>query len=775
MAPDDVELVFARGSILFEWGRHWEARKHLLRADSLGLQDKTLYERLGWTFMWTTGAASAEDWMRKAVSASPESWLGHFGVATSLRIQGKIEQAVAGFERALDLSPGNVNCLVNLSECKTAQNQLEIAEDYARRAVAAHGENTLAWSHLGIVLIAQHRFHEAAEAFGRAENADSASGGGSDQGLNLGNCLRDMGDVEGAIDFYARRLPAQPSASGHAHYAYALLTGGRFADGWTQYEFRWLQQPLLARRPSFRKPVWAGQDLAGKTILLRTEQGIGDVIQFIRYAPHVKSLGATVLLQVRPGVGDLARSFAGVDRILDPAQPYPEFDFHIHLMSLPRVFGTELASVPADVPYLAVDPVRRARWKDRLQSGTELKVGLVWAGDPGHLRDRYRSVSLTALHRVIGVPGVQFYSLQKGPAASQLDDRQDGVRLVDLGPELQDFADTAAVIDQLDLLIGVDTSVVHLAGALGKPAWVLIPMPADWRWMTEREDAPWYPTLRLFRQGVQGEWDDVIARLTEALRERVREHSPTTVSQSPSNDVTPRPRSLPIGAPHTASAGMSAVAETVMGICQYFPDQPLVGDSIGWYGEYLLPQTAVLTRLMKAGDVVLEVGAGIGAHALSLRPAIGDAGHLFLYESRPLFQRVLRQNLSANGIANVTVMKRDVSIETIDELRLEALDWLKINEDSDPLVVLDGAADSLWRTRPRLFIAALDEAATAAIGVRVRDFGYQCWRLETPYFNPDNFNRREADIFSGRIAVGVIAVPEEIELEIAFDHCVKMA
>ena len=191
-----------------------------------------------------------------------------------------------------------------------------------------------------------------------------------------------MGDAEGAVEFYAARLPERPSASGHAHYAYALLTAGRFAEGWSQYEFRWLQQPLLARRPSFRKPVWDGQDLRGKTILLRTEQGIGDVIQFIRYAPHVKALGATVLLQVRPGVGELARGFPGVDRILDPADAYPEFDFYIHLMSLPRVFGTELASIPSDVPYLALDPTRQARWAERFKGVADFKVGLVWAGDP---------------------------------------------------------------------------------------------------------------------------------------------------------------------------------------------------------------------------------------------------------------------------------------------------------------------------------------------------------------------------------------------------------
>ena len=393
--PDDVELVFAKGSILFEWGRHWEARKALLRAEALGLRDKTLYERLGWTCMWTTGAASAEDWMRMAVAMDDASWLGHFGLATVARYLGKDRRCRRRFrartrararQRELPRQPGRMQDCPEPARQRRGVRASRPGGGWRQRARLDEPRHR---PHCPVPLSAKRPTHS------RAQSAlDAAAGGESDQGLNLGNCLRDMGDAEGAVEFYAARLPERPSASGHAHYAYALLTAGRFAEGWSQYEFRWLQQPLLARRPSFRKPVWDGQDLRGKTILLRTEQGIGDVIQFIRYAPHVKALGATVLLQVRPGVGDLARGFPGVDRILDPADAYPEFDFYIHLMSLPRVFGTELASIPNDVPYLALDPIRQARWAERFKGVADFKVGLVWAGDPGHLRDRYRSVEL---------------------------------------------------------------------------------------------------------------------------------------------------------------------------------------------------------------------------------------------------------------------------------------------------------------------------------------------------------------------------------------------
>jgi len=233
-----------------------------------------------------------------------------------------------------------------------------------------------------------------------------------------------------------------------------------------------------------------------------------------------------------------------------------------------------------------------------------------------------------------------------------------------------------------------------------------------------------------------------------------------------------------------------------MGIVQYFPDQPVVGGSIGWYGEYLRAQTDLLASLMKPGNVVMEVGAGIGAHVLALAPAVGRAGHFFVYESRATFQQVLRQNLGANGIGNVTVMKRVlqgqgspapddgeaeisqgsgdpiIATETIDELRVDKLDWLKIGE-ADVLDVLTGASETLWRLRPNIFVAIPDQGVRA-IQTRLHDHGYQCWKMTTPCFNPKNFNRRDADIFSGRMAVAVLAVPEEIVATIAYDGCERL-
>ena len=232
---------------------------------------------------------------------------------------------------------------------------------------------------------------------------------------------------------------------------------------------------------------------------------------------------------------------------------------------------------------------------------------------------------------------------------------------------------------------------------------------------------------------------------------------------------------------------MSAVAETRVGILQYLPDEPIVGDAIGWYGEHLQRQLDLLARIVRPGSTVMEVGAGVGAHAVFLGRLLGEAGHLFVYESRPVQQRILRQNLAANGVSNVTVMRRTLgsrgeeegiacgtATETLDELQLERLDWLKV-ASGDALDVLAGASETLWRLRPLLFLAAADEQALREITERAREFSYRCWRMETALFNPQNFNRRETDIFGGAKALALLAIPEEIDVDIALDECIEIS
>jgi hypothetical protein len=409
-------------------------------------------------------------------------------------------------------------------------------------------------------------------------------------------------------------------------------------------------------------------------------------------------------------------------------------------------------------------------WRERLRSEQGLKVGIVWAGSPTHPRDRFRSVPVASLAPLLRIPGIRFYSLQKGPTATGLS--QIDATVVDLGADLQDFADTAAAIAHLDLVIGVDTAVVHLAGALGKPVWTLVASPPDWRWMEGRDDSPWYPTMRLFRQTSQGNWDEAVDRVAHALHFEVERRA---AARSPSvaaaqTDASAR-SAIAVACAAEPTDGACRVAETRHGILQYFPASD-EGRSLAFYGEWRQLELDVLTRFVASGMTVLDVASGIGCVALWLSRQLGSEGHLFLYENDRIRRQVLEQNLKTNRAGNVTLIRRplgrvndDESGDTIDDLQLERLDWLKIADGKCALDVLEGAADTLWRLRPRLALDVSGAEDTAAVVQRARDFGYGCWRIETPLYNPANFNRRDRDLFENRKAAVVIALPEELGSE----------
>jgi hypothetical protein len=262
---------------------------------------------------------------------------------------------------------------------------------------------------------------------------------------------------------------------------------------------------------------WNGEDIAGRTILLHGEQGFGDTIQALRYVPLVAARGGRVLLDVPPPLARLAARLPGVAELVTEGQAPSRFDFHSPLLSLPRAFATAPETIPADIPYLSAEPEAIARWGDAT-AGDGFKVGLVWAGSPLHRSDARRSIAVEKLEPLLRLPGARFFSLQVGERAADLARLAPGL-VTDLAPKLSDFAETAAVIAHLDLLITVDTAVAHLAGALGRPAWVMLRRVPDWRWLIDREDSPWYPTLRLWRQRTRGDWDEVVRRVRAALQE----------------------------------------------------------------------------------------------------------------------------------------------------------------------------------------------------------------------------------------------------------------
>jgi hypothetical protein len=295
------------------------------------------------------------------------------------------------------------------------------------------------------------------------------------------------------------------------------LSLGQFREGWRNYESRWAKEMAHLRR-NFAQPLWRGKKtLAGRTILLHAEQGLGDTLQFVRYAPKVARLGAKVLLEVQPPLLSLLSGIDGVSAVFAQGDKLPAFDLQCPLMSLPLAFGTELSSIPAEIPYIDVSADLVSKWRERMGERRVPRIGIAWAGSAVHKNNRKRSIALERFAPLLSTPGVEFVSIQKELTQSDAAVLEDHASVLNIGGELDDFADTAAVISSLDLLISADTSVAHLAGAIGRPVWILIPLAPDFRWLLKREDSPWYPTARLFRQPRLEDWDSVLERVRGEL------------------------------------------------------------------------------------------------------------------------------------------------------------------------------------------------------------------------------------------------------------------
>ena len=372
----------------------------------------------------------------------------------------------------------------------------------------------------GNVLQQLERFSEALEAYDRVLALRPETAGALS---NRGIVLKELHRFEEALDAFDRALALDP-ANMTARYnrGVLMLQLGRFEEGFRDYEARWQdpQGPLLALERELAAPRWSGhQSLEGRRILLYAEQGFGDALQFCRYVPLLASRGAEVILEVPAPLVPLLADLPGVARIVAAGRTLPPFDCHCPLMSVPAVLQTTLATVPAEIPYLHADPAKVQAWRDRFAELPRPWVGLAWAGSPANRNDRNRSVALGTL--LAGLPEeLEFVSAQRNVPGSDRSSLAAAGRVHEWTSELHDFSDTAALVEALDLIVSVDTSVAHLAGGLGKACFVLLAFHPDWRWLLERSDSPWYPSLVLFRQERRGDWDSVLARLAAAVRER---------------------------------------------------------------------------------------------------------------------------------------------------------------------------------------------------------------------------------------------------------------
>ena len=513
--PDSAEAHYNLGNALQEQGQLAAAVAQYQEAFRFKPDYAEAHNNLGIALQEQGQLAAAVAQYQEALRLKPNYANAHYNLGNALKDQGKLVEAAPQYQEALRLRPDFIDARFNLGNALREQSQLAAAVVQYQAALRLKPDFAEAHLHLGAVLQEQGQL---AAAVAQYQEAASLKPDYADAYNNLGLALREQGQLTAAVAQYQEAVSLNPDFA-EAHFGRALiwLLTGDFTQGWPEYEWRWQTKHMRGFRPSFSQPLWDGSSLRGKTILLWAEQGLGDTLQFVRYASRVKNSGGSVIVECQPVLVSLLQSCVGVDRVLARGSCLPPFDVHAPLVSLPRILDTTLTTIPAHVPYLAANVSLVEHWRQMVCLREQnFRIGIVWQCKNVFPEDYRRSVHLAAFAPLAALPGVHLFSLQKDSRSALTASASFSV--TDLGGRLQTFADTAAALKNLDLLVTIDTAVAHCAGALGVPVWVALPYAPDWRWLLEREDSPWYPTMRLFRQKHLGDWDEVFARITKEVK-----------------------------------------------------------------------------------------------------------------------------------------------------------------------------------------------------------------------------------------------------------------
>ena len=517
-APDHFDALHLLGTIKAQSGQMGEALRLISAALTINPRAAEAYVNLANVMHALKRDADALDCLDRALAIDPSDLQALQNRGSALLTLDRPQDALACFEQVLQRAPRNGEALLNRGVAlATLERHAEALDDFdaALRLAPAHPD--LHYNR-GNALLQMNRHAEAIAAFDRTLAAIPAHARAWN---NRGRALQSLNRNAEAAESFGKALALhKDNADAHFNLALTLLTQGDLRRGFEQYEWRWKRSGMTDTRRGYGRALWLGEfPLGHKTILLHAEQGLGDTIQFARYAPLLARAGARVVLEVQPELKTLLSGIEGIASCHARGESLPAYDVHCPLGSLPLAMKTDATNIPAEIPYLRADEQRLAQWRPAIDALPGKRVALAWAGHARHANDRNRSMDLELLAPLFAIPGLSFVSIQR-----ELRDKDAAVlartpNVRHLGGELADMTDTAAVVRLADLVISVDTSVVHLAGAMGRPLWVMLPFAPDWRWTLTGDATPWYPQARLLRQPAIGDWPSVVATLRDALTE----------------------------------------------------------------------------------------------------------------------------------------------------------------------------------------------------------------------------------------------------------------
>jgi FkbM family methyltransferase len=710
---------------------------------------------------------------------TPEEMLSH---GWQIHQAGSVRQAEQVYQQVLAAQPANANAWCYLGIALYDQQRYDEALAAYNRALVLRPEFPIALNNLGNTYRLMRRIDQAVDCFDRALALKP------DYLLaykNKGTALCWEGRVEAALASYEAALhhaPADPDV--HKHIGILRLLLGDFAGGWPEYEWRWKTGEI--KLPAVQIPTWDGSPLDGKSILLTPEQGLGDTIQFIRYAAWLKQrFDCRVLFSPPKSLRSLLSTYRGIDEwVTDVASA--RADYFAPLIHIPGVLRHTTADVPAEVPYLAADESLIKTWREKLAEFDGRKIGIAWRGSPTNQADIMRSIPLAEFAPLGRLKGVRFFSLQKGPAAEELNTLAGRLEVVDLGRTIDEgtgaFVESAAVLKNLDLLITCDTAIAHVAGALGVPVWVALAIVPDWRWLMGSEMTPWYPTMRLFRQQTPGDWAGVMERIAEALLEQFAD-----VERKQPSDY------------RVFTSGFNRLTRTRDGLVLYNRYDQYVGRSIDRYGEYSAGEVDLFRQVVRPGWTVVDAGANIGAHTLVFARQAGPRGFVYAFEPQPVVFQTLCANVALAGLTNVdcrcvavgetagTAMVPPVNynregnfggvtmgsgagesipVVTIDGLELPQCHFLKIDVAGRELAVLEGARRTIERWRPILYVAADAAEQLPPLIEHLQSLGYRQFWHTPPLYNSRNFYQNAENEFSRVVTANVVGIHSSIASEI---------